>query len=243
MFKTHKITLWLLLFFLQIQVFAQFADLPIQEYKRYYKGNIILNYKVLERKIQRAYKHSSLFSSKDTTLKLLVYFRLYTNDPISKEEYLDGTFLKKLHYSNIRYRGKIRRWTIPKSIVRGEIYVYSKEEVVAFFSYSYKRFISPQEFYEIHKKTINPAFNINSYEEWIEYRKNSWWNNTFVNLVNYIWDKGKLFIFQLAGIGIDTYFIINEQLEISVFFEESDEQYNVLPIKEFVEKHWDRFSK
>jgi hypothetical protein len=54
---------------------------------------------------------------------------------------------------------------------------------------------------------------------------------------------------------INTFFIVNGQLEVFVLFneldglckmfpkDEPDEHYKVLPIKEFIDKYWERFSK
>jgi hypothetical protein len=100
---------------------------------------------------------------------------------------------------------------------------------------------------ERYEKTLKNLYQNKSYEEYCEIRKSisipgysSAYSNEFRN---YIWNKGNLFIFQLEKKRYDTFFIINEQLEIFVFFQESDGHYNVLPIKEFIDKHWERFSK
>ena len=68
-------------------------------------------------------------------------------------------------------------------------------------------------------------------------------DDTHPKLRKYMWDKGKFFIFRIPEVNHDVFFIINEQLEIFVFFKESDNFYNVLPIGEFIDKYWDRFSK
>jgi len=78
-------------------------------------------------------------------------------------------------------------------------------------------------------------------EEFREIRKN-YSNNffgSFLELKNYMWDKGNFFIFRLYEKKYDFFFIINEQLEIFVFFSE----HYVLPIEDFIDKHWERFSK
>ena len=84
MIKINKITLLLLLLFFQMQVFSQYFDLHIQNQK---------DYTVLIKKIQRKYKCSQWFSKKDTALKLIAIFNLRALDSISKEEFIDGSFL------------------------------------------------------------------------------------------------------------------------------------------------------
>jgi len=233
----HKTTLWLLLFFLQIQVFSQFANFPIQYFKRYHNGHVFLNYKVFERKINRAFKLSKCFSNKDTTLRLLVIHNLYTNDFITKKEYADGSFLKKLNYNAWPYRtkGKVKR-ILPKVMVSSRSTVNTKEAVVAFFSYNNGRFMCDEKYLK-----FNPPYYSRGMPDSSDYTLRS--IQYYNEFMNYIWDKGNLFIFQESNSPLNTCYIINKQLEISVFFEESDGQYIVLPIKEFVEEHWDRFSK
>ncbi len=53
-----------------------------------------------------------------------------------------------------------------------------------------------------------------------------------------MWDKGNFFIFRLYEKKHDVFFIINEQLEIFVFYGSY-----VFPIKEFMDKNWEQFSK
>jgi len=236
--KINKIALLLFLFFLQFPVFSQFADLPIQYYKRYHNGHVFLNYKVFERKINKSFKHSKCFSNKDTTLRLLVIHNLYANDYITKKEYSDGSFLKKLHFHAWPYRtkGKVKR-ILPKVMVSSRATVNSKEGVVAFFSYYSGRFDCDEEY--LRKwKPINYFVKMTDTTDY--FLLSIQYNNEFMK---YIWDKGNLFVFQESNSPSNTCYIINKQLEIYVFFEESDGQYNVLPIKEFVEKYWDRFSK
>ena len=235
--KINKIALLLFMLLWQINIFSQFYDLPIQNQK---------DYKILNRKVQRAFKCSRLFSKKDTTLRLFATFRLHTTNTISKEEYADGAFLKKLTYYYREYNDKDKDHFIePKRMVAGNFSVVSREKAVAIFDYPYGRFISDEKFYELRIKGFNGN---NSYKEYCENRKNL--SSIFPHskeLLKYIWDKGNLFIFQLAEKHYDTYFIINEQLEIFVFFNETGEfsnyKYNVLPIKEFIDRYWDRFSK
>jgi hypothetical protein len=233
MLKINKIALLLFMLIGQINVFPQFYDLHIQNQK---------DYKILNRKVQRSFKCSRLFSRKDTTLKLFVTFRLHTTGTISKEEYTDGSFLEKLTYYYRDYNDKNKDYFIePKRMVAGNFSVVSKEKAVAIFYYPYGRFVSDKKFYELELKGSNGN---NSYAEYCENRKNQ--SSKFPHskeLLNYIWDKGNLFIFRMEEKHYDTYFIINEQLEIFVFFKESDEQYKVLPIKEFIDKYWDRFFK
>jgi len=242
--KINKTTLLLLLLFLQIQVFSQFADLPIQNQK---------DYNVLNKKIQRKYKCSQWFSKKDTSLKLIAVFKLHAIASISKEEFIDGSFLKKLEYSYIpeyKHKFKDRDFRLPqKPIPVGNFRVSSKEKTVAVFSYEYMKFMEfkkiDKEYYE---KFFKKSFYENKpYEEYCEIRKsNTITSNSkakFDALLNYIWDKGNLFIFQLEKTRYDTYFIINEQLDIFVFFKDPNGYYTVLTIKEFVGKYWERFSQ
>jgi len=242
MTKINKIVSLLLLMSLQISAFSQYANLPIQNQK---------DYNVLIKKIQRKYKCSQWFSKKDT--RLIVIFKLQAVAPISKKEFIDGSFLKKLEYTcahNYKYRFRARDLhPFLKPIPFGRIGIYSKEKVVAIFPYEYMKFVEFKKFdKKYYEKILKERFYQNkSYEEYCEIRKST--TSTIKArsdaLRNYIWDKGKLFIFQLEENQYDNYFIINEQLEIFVFFNESDEgySYKVLPIKEFMDKYWDRFSK
>lgn len=75
--------------------------------------------------------------------------------------------------------------------------------------------------------------------------------------MKHFWNQKNLFIFSGTPILIDpnTYFIVNEQSEIFVLFNEidgpcewyrsdyPDGHYKVLPIKEFIDKYWDRFPR
>jgi hypothetical protein len=243
--KTNKIALLLLLLFLQIPIFSQFSDLPIQNQS---------DYNLLNKVIQRKYKCSQWFSKKDTTLKLITIFNTQAIAPISKEEFIDGSFLKKLEYSEISvYKQKLinnnRDFHRHKPIPKGYISVHSKEKTVAVFPYEYMKFMKPKKFdKKYYEKQLKKMFYENkSYEEYCEIRN----NYTITNILkarsdalrNYIWDKGNIFIFQLEKKRDDIYFIINEQLDIFVFFKEFDTQYDVLPVREFIDKHWDWFSK
>jgi len=239
MLKFNKIISLLLLFTLQIQVFSQFSDLPIQNQK---------DYNVLIKKVQRKYKCSQWFSKKDT--RLIVIFKLQAVASISKEEFIDGSFLKKLEYTyahNYKFRFRARDLhPFLKPIPFGRIGIYSKEKTVAIFPYDFMKFVQPQKFAKkYYEKILKTSYGNISYEEYCEIHESitSIFKTEQKALRNYIWDKGNLFIFQLRE--YDTYFIINEQLEIFVFFNESDEgyRYKVLPIKEFIDKYWDRFSK
>jgi len=246
--KINKIVLLLFMLLWQIPVFSQFNDLPIQNQN---------DYNVFYKKIQRKYKCSKWFSKKETTLKLLAIFKLKAITPISKEEFTDGSFLKKLGYSyRTVYNQKLihnnRDFLQRKPIPIGYFSVQSKEKSMAIFPYEYMRFMEYKKFdkkyYE--KELKNMFYQNKSYEEYCEIRNNytitSISKARYNALKNYIWDKGNLFIFELEmkGYGylqIDTLFIVNDQLEIFVFLKESDEYYVVLPIKEFIEKYWDRF--
>jgi hypothetical protein len=234
--KINKIAFFLLLLFLQIQIFSQFADLPIQNQK---------DYKLLNEEIQKVFKNSKCFSYMDTTLRLFTVFNLRTTDTITKEEYIDGSFLKKLRYYYFYdYKNRNKSFTPPKdSIVVAYIAVYATDKhFIANFSYDYKRFFNRRKSKEYDKYDIilwkklcaksreeceeisiyNTTSSFGFYHEW---RK-------------YMWDKGNFFIFRVPEKKHNVYFIINEQLEIFVFYGSYE-----FPIKEFMDKHWEQFSK
>jgi hypothetical protein len=67
---------------------------------------------------------------------------------------------------------------------------------------------------------------------------------SFYDFIEYIWDKPNHFVFRMASItNFSTFFMVNEQFEISVFYEESNRRYNVLPLKEYVDQNWKRLSE
>jgi hypothetical protein len=39
------------------------------------------------------------------------------------------------------------------------------------------------------------------------------------------------------------YFIVNEQLEINVFYQKNDNNYEIVPIKEFLDRNWDELNR
>jgi len=238
--KIIKPALLLFLLLWQFNAFSQFSDLPIQNQK---------DYNMLIKKIQRKYRCSKWFSKKDT--RLIPIFELRAIVPISKEEFSESTFLNKLEYvyaHSYKFKFKDRDFILPqKPIPFGNIRIFSKEKVLAIFPYQYMKFVEFKKFDKKYYEKIlkEPFYENKSYEEYREIRKTLPGNSSayFPKLLNYIWDKGNLFIFQIKHSYYDTYFLINKQLEIFVFFCESDGCYNVLPIKEFIDNHWKRFSE
>ena len=251
--KINTITLLLFLLIWQINAFSQFYDLPIQNQK---------DYRWLDEEIQKTYKKSKSFSHKDTSLRLFMVFNLHPVNTITKEEYTDGSFLTKLRYDYVYdYKNKNKSSALPKdSIVYANITVYSSEKnFVANFSYGHMRFFNRQEmssyfkrqniklFFNYRrdkrrtsKKAPEVCYNINKLRI-----TDSWGSDTHQELRKYMWNKGNFFIFTMPEKKLDVCFIINEQLEVFVFFKEpyKYETYNVLPIREFINKHWERFAK
>jgi hypothetical protein len=265
--KMQKVFLSLLMLVLQINLFSQFYDLPIQYQK---------DYIWFDKEIQKSFKDSKSFSHKDTSLRLFTVFYLHPIDTITKEEYTNGSFLKKLRYGYVLdYKNKNKSSVLPKdSIVYANITVYSSKTnsltdylfdyvFIASFSYRHMRFFNIQETSKyikhqdvkrflnyrrdkrrISKKPNEEFSDINRQINWL--RINDRWGGsaTHQELRKYMWDKGNFFIFKVPEIKNNVLFIINEQLEIFVFFNEANEydNYKVLPIKEFIDKHWDCFS-
>jgi hypothetical protein len=256
--KLNKIILLLFILLWKINVFSQFSDLPIQNQK---------GYKLLDEEIQKSFRNSKSFSYKDTSLRLFMVFNLHTIDTITKEEYTDGSFLKKLKYEYVYdNKNKNKSYDPPKdSIVYAGITVYSSKinsiadypfdyMFIAGFSYGHMRFYNSKEISKIEKRKYIRGLlrgrkaNLKSREELYNINRlriNSFYGSSPPNEIRkYMWYKGNFFIFRMPDVKINVFFIINEQLKIFVFFNEpdKDETYNILPLKEFIDKHWDCFS-
>jgi len=202
---------------LPLFVFSQYSVLPISTQKEINRLNEIIN---------KSLRKHKTFSSSDTAVQLFTFFRFRIMDTISKNELVDGSFLQKLNPTYVAYRKG--RGYLPKkytdSLLSATTFIYSSEKkVIAIFT---------------NHCTHRPKCSFVSIED-----KNYIRPSYYDALVKHIWSQKNLLVFNMHIANICTYFIVNEQLEISVFLEESDGQYNVLSIKEFVEKHWDRFYK
>jgi len=226
MINFNKIASLFLLLILPIQAFSQYSLLPASTQKEIDR---------LNEKINKALKKYKTYSIEDTTAQLFIFYEFRIMDSISKNELLDGSFLQKLKPAFLCYpKG---RYHPPKeckdTLLSANISIYySDEKEIALFSYHKKRFVRYK-----NENYIRPHI----YDE----------------LVKHFWNKKNLFIFsgvQILG-DINTYFIVNKQLEVFVLFKETDgpckmfpidepdRDFKVLPIKEFIDKHWDRFSK
>jgi len=247
-------------FFLTIPllVFSQYSDLPIKNQK---------NIEVLNNELQRKLEKYKGYSNKDS-VKLFTFFELRPTDSIFKEDFLDGTFLKKLKHDLAHYGYEIftpdsLQWfwkeyhKLPRAmgdslyrkyhtffipinrdtLLKAHSFIYSKKKKdMAHYDYFKRRFLNT-------RKALKKEFTHRSVTNRFPY---------FEELMKYVWDKESLFVFRMMVKKTDTFFIINEQLEFFVFFQEHDGDYNflkpdghyvVLPIKEFIDKYWDRFSK
>ncbi|MCL1968351.1 MAG: hypothetical protein FWF65_02115 [Bacteroidetes bacterium] len=242
----------------QINVFSQFYDLPIRNQE---------NYKLFYEEIQKSFRNSKSFSNKDTSLRLLMVFNLHPIDTITKEEYTDGSFLKKLKYDYVYNKSKNKSFKFLKDsmVYAININVYSRKTnsnvdyFIANFSYGHMRFFNNQEKSDYFKRQHIKMF--------LNYRRDKrraskkppevctdinrirlsdiWGgSDTHLKLREYVWDKGNFFIFRVPDKKLDVFFIINEQLEIFVFFNNpyEYEHEQILPIKEFIDKYWDCFS-
>ena len=207
----------LLLLLLPIYIFSQNNALQIPDNKD-------INLHIQE--IQKSIKKCKCCKKKDT-FRLFTFFELFATDTIYKEEFEDGSFLKKLGYTYYYRPSEIK--SIP--ILERKYFLSYKEgytlgsvhylclkdkKVIARFSYRSRSF-----------KCYKEPFDCFYIKE----------------LIRHVWDREYLFIFRMSNKPGDTYFIVNEQFEVYVFFNDYDSYYNMLPINEFIDKYWERFSR
>ena len=229
MLKTIKHILLIFILILPLHVFSQYSFLSTATQKEVHRLNEIIN---------KALKKYKTYSIEDTTTQLFILYNFRIMDSISKNELLDGSFLQKLMPINLCYRKYRYNPTDPNpkckdTLLYATTFIYySDEKEIASFSY--------------HKKVFVRYKNENYYRPHI-----------YDEVVKLLWNKKNLFIFDGTPIlgDCNTYFIVNEQLEIFVLFNEfdvpckmsrsnePDGHFNVLPIKEFIDQYWDRFLK
>jgi len=181
---------------------------------------------VLNYKMQKSLKKCKCYSKKDS-VQLFTFFTLFAMDTISKEEYEDGSFLSKLTHKygyfyknnpNISYSDYHKK----DSLIAAYHFIFSKKRnIIATFSGHDNRFICRKK------------------------GKESFYTKLYTELIKSIWDMENLFVFQMIEKRSGHYFfIVNEQLEISVFhYDSNNKNYKILPIKEFIDKNWEKFYK
>ena len=212
--------------------FSQYALLPESTQKEVHKLNEIIN---------KALKKYKTYSIEDTTAQLFIFYRFRIMDSISKNELLDGSFLQKLipTYTLSRpRRPKGRRFPVKEykdTLLSATISIYYSDE-----------------------KEIALLNLFNYRKGFVRYKNENYYRpQIYDELVKHFWNKKNLFIFSGTPIlgDCNTYFIVDEQLEVFVLFNEldgvckmfpkdkPDENFKVLPIHEFIDKYWNRFSK
>jgi len=214
--KINEIALLFLLFFLKIAAFSQYSALPESIQREINRLNEIIN---------KSLKEYDAYSIEDTTVQLFTFFEFRIMDSISKNELIDGTFLKKLNPIYIFSRkGGCRRYSSKEnkdSLLHTNTFIYSsKEKAIAWFGYYHKckrkcYFISIDNVYKIYSRP-----------------------QCFDALVEHIWNKKNLLVFRLdIGDGICTHFIVNEQSEVLIFYEDRiDGNYKVVTVSEYLDE-------
>jgi len=188
MHRIHKTVFLTSLLTLPLLVFSQYSNLPTSTQNKIHR---------LNNKIDRSFRKFNAISKKDTTVKSFVFFYFNTMDTISKEELVDGSFLRRFKHSYYYYddrNGKRKKYPYSYFCVFQEFIYSSKEKVIA--TTWDKRFVSTrnEHFHRL------PCFDV---------------------LVEHIWNQKNLLVFNMhIANSICTYFIVNEQSEISVFYEE-----------------------
>lgn len=203
---------------------------------------------VLNCKMQKSLKKCKCYSKKDS-VQLFTFFSFLTMDTISKEEYEDGSFLQKLT-PIFGYQYDIRLDhidTISKEFEDGYVIRNIKDNKYYYFSKSKKdSLLSAYHFIFSKKRNIIATFSGHDNRFICRKKgKESYYTKLYTELIKSIWDKENLFVFQMIEKRSGHYFfIVNEQLEISVFhYDFNDENYKILPIKEFIDKNWEKFYK
>ena len=213
MLKIIKHIFLIFILIMPLFVFSQYSVLPISTQKEINRLNEIIN------KSLRKYK---AFSNKDTTVQLFTFFQFRIMDTISKNELVDGSFLQKLNPLYVCYR-KGRSYPPKKytdSLLSATTFIYSSEKkVTAIFK---------------DHRTHKPKCSFVSIED-----KNFGRPPYYDALVKHIWDKKNILVFFGVDIlrDISTFFIVNEQLEILVFYENrKNGNYKVVPIREYLDE-------
>ena len=217
---------------LPLHVFSQYSFLSTATQKEVHRLNEIIN---------KALKKYKTYSIEDTTTQLFILYNFRIMDSISKNELLDGSFLQKLIPVYIGYIKGRHNPTDPNQKYKDTLL-----SSTTFIYYSEKKDFALFRDYTYYKRIFVRYKNENYYRP-----------HVFDEVVKRLWNKKNLFIFDGTPIlgDCNTYFIVNEQLEIFVLFNEfdvpckmsrsnePDGHFKVLPIKEFIDKHWDRFLK
>jgi len=215
--KLHTTVLLVLMLVVPLLVFSQNPALQV------FNQNDI---DALNSKMQKLLKKCHCFSKRDS-IRLFTLFTLETTDTISKEEYADGSFLNKLKYEydyfypkhpNVAWSNFLKK----DSLIAVYHFILSKNRThIATFSRQHNRFIC------------------------VKKGPTSFYMRLYLELIKSVWDKENIFVFQMNEKRSGHYFfIVNEQLEISVFhYDSNDKNYKILPIKEFISENWEKFNK
>lgn len=211
--KIRKIVLLLFMLIMPLLAFSQYAFLHANTQKEIDR---------LNEKINKALKKYKTYSIEDTTTQLFIYYHFRIKDPISKNELATGSFLQKLDPVYLSYpKSKFPAKKYKDSLLLATISIYSiKEKEIALFNYQDKVFIRYKD-ENYHRPQCYDAF------------------------VKHFWGKKNLLVFfgfDVLG-DVDSFYFVNEQSEVFVFFNDDDNSYKTLPVKEFIDKFWDRFSK
>jgi len=216
MLKIIKTALLLFMLLWQINVFSQYSRLPTSIQKEINR---------LNEKINQSLSRYSAYSLEDTTVQLFTFFEFRIKDSISKNELINGSFLQKLNPIYFGYRkGRCRHYPFEKyidSLLDAKTFIYSSEEkIIAMFNY--------------HRKGKRRYYFTSIDNENFIYSRPP----CFDALVEYIWNKKNLLVFWMhIGDGICTHFIVNEQSEVSVFYEDrKNGNYKVVPVSEYLDE-------
>jgi hypothetical protein len=141
-------------------------------------------------------------------------------DTISKNELVDGSFLQKLNPTYVAYR-KGRGYPPRKytdSLLFATTFIYSSEKKVTAIFKDHRTHRPKCSFVSIKDKNyIRPPY--------------------YDALVKHIWDKKNLLVFQIHIGDGSTYFLVNEQSVISVFYEDGkDGNIKVVSVKEYLDE-------
>jgi hypothetical protein len=226
--KLQKIVFLILLFVLPLFVFSQKSALQILNHKEI---------DVLNEQLQKSLKKCKCYSRKDS-IQLFTFFTLFLKDTISKEEFINGSFLQNLkhdywHYYKNHPNIAWSNFHKKDSIIYAFHFISSGEKYIAGFAEYTRR--------------VNSRFIVPNQSRRFICNPKRYVNKRYVaeELLKYIWDKENLFIFKIKEYEYPycPYFIVTEQLEINVFYKKDINNYEIVPIKEFMDRNWDEFSK
>jgi len=201
--KIIKLSLLLFLLLWQFNAFSQYSGLPTSTQNKINR---------LNNKINRSFRKFNAFSQKDTSAQPFIFFQFGTMVAISKEELVDGSFLRRFKSSSYYYydrNGKRKKYPYSFFNVFDAFIYSSKEKVIAtFFD---RRFESIKD--ENYQRL--PCFDA---------------------LVEHIWYQKNLLVFNMHIANVCTYFIVDEQSEISVFYEDrKDGIFKVVSVSEYLD--------